>query len=88
MSDADPHDIVPDDVDAETLAQRLTQHTDGPQSRCAKCGFILEVRAGGVFTGASAGFYCKNCQQKRVDDGVVKADSRHEALTTDTGAER
>lgn len=54
------HPIVPEGVTAETLRERIREHTDDPQTRqCPACGYrTIRSTSGGVNGGADHDYYC------------------------------
>ena len=72
----DPHDIVPEGVDAEVLAARKAQNTTGERRRCPDCGFVVRHRAPDVSSTTQRPHYCNECKRPLRADETVLAETR------------
>ena len=72
----DPHDIVPEGVDAEVLATRKAAYTTGERRRCSDCGFVVRNRGSSVSTTTDRAHYCDECKRPLGTDETIVAETR------------
>ena len=72
----DPHDIVPEGVDAETLAARKAAHTTGERRRCPDCGYVIRQRSSRLSNRADRPHYCSECKRPLDSEETVLAETR------------
>ena len=73
---SDPHDIVPEGVDAEVLATRKAAYTTGERRRCLDCGYVVRHRAPDVSSATQRPHYCNECKRPLRTDETVLAETR------------
>ena len=72
----DLHDIVPEGVDAETLAARKAAHTTGERRRCPDCGFVVRHRGSDFWGTTDRAHYCSECKRALETDETIVAETR------------
>ena len=73
---SDPHDIVPEGVDADVLATRKAACTTGQRRRCLDCGYVVRNRGSDVSSATQRPHYCSECKRPLGTDETIVAETR------------
>ena len=76
----DPHDIVPEGVDADVLASRKVAATTGGKRRCPDCGFVVRQRGSDLRDCTQRPHYCNECKRPLDTDETVVAETREAVI--------